>query len=294
MAKTSYVDILEGMEEVYFKTLQSSDRFVVPRVRKKIPFLSRKRKKGVTQRSLLPQIAIMWNNFSAGQKTAWGDAGAESDLNGYRLFVQDQCLRIKNDLAGPATPSLLHQSLVGVLQIDEPAEELKIIQIHPRNYWVSRKVRGTKSQYEPVVVTEDLALPLKISLNYRAELESTGPGSFAKFYALVRSSYQGINFNNYAEIDLDLITDWKNDEDTLTEIPGYVVAYNLFFHIYKMRGTLYIDNVKAEHSAQNWVRDPFCKDINQGFTRAFYQIPKHWSAITAPSGSWFESFYIDW
>ena len=294
MAKTSYVNILAGLEEAYYKNLQPGDRFVAPRIRKKIPFLSRKRKKGVTLRSLLPTIAEIWNNLSQAQRDAWSAAGAESNLNGYRLFVQDQSLRIKNDLPGTATPVLLHQSLVGVLQIDEPASELKIIQAHPRNYWVSRKVTGTKSQYRPVEITEDIALPLTISLNYRAELESVGAGSFAKFYALVRSSYQGIDVNNYAEIDLTFLTDWVNGEATLTEVPGYVIAYNLFIHLYNMRGTLYIDNVKSEHSGQNWVRDPFCKDINQGFTRAFYQIPKHWSGVIAPDGSWFESFYIDW
>ncbi len=294
MAKTSYVDILSGLEDAYWKNLQSGDRFVVPRIRKKISFLSRKRKAGLTLRSLLPTIAEIWNNLSDVVKTAWGSAGAESELNGYRLFVQDQSLRIKNDLAGSATPSLLHQSDVGVLQIDSPADELKIIQSHPRFYWVSRKVTGTDSQYEPVKITEDLALPVTISLNYRAELEEVASPSFAKMYARFWYSYQGQDLYEDLEIDLDLITDWKNAEATLTSLTSYVIGYDIYIHLSNLRGTLYFDNVKVEHSGQNWARDPFCRDINQGFTRAFYQIPKNWSAITSPDGTWFESFYIDW
>jgi hypothetical protein len=294
MSKTSYVDILPELEAAYWKNLQPGDRLVVPRVRKKIAFLSRARKKGVTIRSLLPEIAEIWNGFSELEKEAWVDAAAEMSWKGYNLFVQDQSLRIKNDYPGTATPSLLHQSYVGVLQIEEPADELKIIQIHPHFYWTSKKIKGTKNQYQPVLVTEDLALPLKISLNYRAELEAVAEEHFAKFYARVWHSFQGSDLFTDLEISFDYLTDWKSAEATLTSLAGYVVRYDLYIHLKGLQGTLYIDNVKAEHSGQNWVRDSFCRDINQGFTRAFYQIPKHWSAVTAPDGAWFESFYIDW
>ena len=294
MAKTSYVDILSGLEEAYWKNLQPGDRFTVPRIVKKVPLLSRKRKEALEVRSLLPTIAEIWNNFSGPEKEAWSAAGSEMGLNGYRLFVQDQVLRIINDLEGVATPSLLHQSEVGVLQIDEPADELKIIQSHPHFYWVSRKVEGTDSQFEPVKITEDLALPVTIGLNYRAELEAVAEEHFAKLYARFWHSYQGADLYTDLEIDLDYITDWKAAENTLTSLIGYVIGYDLYIHLKGLRGTLYIDNIRAEHSGQNWARDPFCRDINEGFTRAFYQVPKHWAAITAPDGSWFESFYIDW
>lgn len=316
MSKTTYVDILSGLEEAYYKNLQPGDRFVIPRVRKKIVFLSRSRKKGLTIRSLIPAIAEIWNNFSDAEREAWGEAGGEMGLNGYRLFVQDQSLRIKNDLSGVATPVLLHQSYVGVLQIDEPADELKITQLHPHFYWVSRKVYGSKGMYEPVKITEDLTLPVTIGLNYRAELEvvelcmaiygsseyavsefgsEDGPEEvISKFYARFWHSYQGRDIYTDLEIDLDLVTDWKSSEDTLTNLIGYVIGYNLNFHLKNLRGTLYCDNIKAEHSDQNWVRDPYCRDINQGFTRAFYQIPKHWTCVTCPDSTWFESFYIDW
>lgn len=316
MAKISYVDILPELEEPYWGSLQPGDRFIVSRVRKKITFLSALRKRGVTLRSLLPQIAELWDAFSDDEKQAWFEAGKGcpalygvavfgfslygdkvgwgANLNGWRLFVQDQSLRIKNDLPGVAIPSLFHQSSVGVLQIDPPADELKIIQVHPEFYWISKKVKGKKGMYEPVLVTEELEPSVKISLNYRAELEEVNPPSFAKFYARFWFSFQGVNLYTDLEIPLDYISDWKSVEAVLTTLTGYAVGYDLYLHLKGLTGTLYIDNIKVEHSAQNWARDPFCKDINQGFTRAFYQVPKHWTGVIVPDGSWFESFYIDW
>jgi len=293
MAKTSYIDLLPAEEILFYRNLNPQSRFIHARLAKKNLLLSRKRIAGLTQRSLLPQVAEAWGLLSGPEKLDWGNAAAGQVKNGYNLFVQDKIIRIKNEMAGNATPSLLHQSWIGALTIEAPAAEIKIIQLHPRAYWTNHAVYGKKGMYEPVEVTEDFSLPLKISLNYRAELESSGPGSFAKFYAIVWSSYQGSDIDNELKIDLDLIDDWKNAEATLTNVAGYVVGYSLFFHLYNVIGTLYIDNVKAEHSGQNWVRDTFCKDIQQGFTKAFYQIPKHWVAVTLPSGSDFESYYID-
>jgi len=293
MAKTEYVDILPSLEEAFFTGIQSSDRFVHSRLVKKIALFSRKKKAGVKVRSFLPQIAEIWAGLSSAEKTAWSNAGAEMGLNGWRLFVQDQTVRILNDMEGVATPSLLHQSWVGNLKIESPASELKIVQLHPKFYWVSKKIKGKKAMYEPVLVTEDLALPVKISLNYSSNLVETASGSFAKFYARFWHSYQGADQYTDLEIPLDLVADWKNDTAELTESLGYVIRYDLYFHLYNLTGDLYFDNVKVEHSGQNWARDPFCKDILQGFTRAFYQIPKHWAAIILPEGSIYDSVYKD-
>jgi len=291
MATTSYIDLNPEDEDLFYTALTPQDRFTFPRVTKKIQINSVKRIKGLTQRSLLPQIAELWNAFSEPEKTAWSNAGAETGLNGYRLFVQDQCIRIKNELAGVATPNLLHQSWVGYLEIQSPATELKIAQYHPRSYWVSKKVYGIKGMYIPINITEDVSLPMVLELNYKSNLTSQGAGSFAKIYAEVRSTLQGQDRNTNLEINLDLITDWKNASNSLTIIPGNYIGYTLYFHLYNMRGTIYVDNIKLTHSSQNWVRDPYCRDLNQLFTRAFYQIPKHWASVEQPEGSDYGSAY---
>lgn len=315
MAKTSYVDILPGTETQFFTGIRRDDRFVFSKLAKKLVFFSVKKKKGLTQRSMLPQVAALWAGLSDAQKLDWKAAGAECNLNGWRLFVQDTCARIVNEMPGAATPSLLHQSWVGNIHIEAPASEAKIIQIHPHFYWVSKKVTGKKGMYEPVLVTEDLALSFKISLNYSSNLAVINGSPFAKFYVRFWHSYQGADQYSDFIIPLDFDTSgeepdgWKKAEATISlfgvdnfgnimcgsesELLGYYIRYDLYLWISGLTGDLYFDNIKVEHSGQNWARDPFCKDVNQGFTRAFYQIPKHWAGVILPDGAWFESIYKD-
>jgi hypothetical protein len=293
MAKVEYVTLIPAESELYYSGLTAQDRFTFPRVTRKVALYSKKKVKGLTQKSLLPQISEIWATFTDEQKLAWSNAGAECGLNGWRLFVQDMCVRIKNEMSGSATPDLLHQSFVGNIRIDEPDSQVKIVQYHPRSYWITKKVPGKKGMYEPVLVTEDFSLPLEISLNYSSDLEAVEEGAFAKFYALVWHSYQGADLFEEVPVNLDLVSGWKTDSANLTSLIGYVVGYTLYFHLFGVRGNLYFDNVKAEHSGQNWVRDTFCKDINQQFTKAFYQIPKHWGPIVLPSNSWYDSMYKD-
>ena len=175
--------------------------------------------------------------------------------------------------------------------IEEPAEEIKLIQAHPSSYWLYQKVEGSQSMYEPVQVTEDFALPLKLTISYKSDLVSTGEGSFARFYASIRHLYQGQNLNHNEIIEIPLSAVWGKQETTISFLTGQAISYNLYIHLYKVRGILLFDNVKAEHSGSNWVRDTLCKKIEQDFTRQWYQIPKHWGVITMPEGAGYQSIY---
>jgi len=291
MSKTGYIDLDSAQEAAYYGVLTPGDRFIAPRVRRRVDLMSARRKKGVSQRSLLPVCSENWALMTQEQKNAWNAAGAYCNLTGWKTYVRDKCYRVVNDIAGDATPDNYHQGLVGQLTIEAPADELQIFQPHPFAYYVSRKVAGKKSMYTPTLVTERLVLPLQIGLSYKSDLVQTEPDGYAKFYAIVRRLYQGNNIDTVLEIDLDLSTNWKTDTATLSSILGQYTSYALYFHLYHVRGTLLVDNIKAVHSAQNWVRDPSCQDIHQDFTRAFYQVPKHWSALIIPDGSFFESVY---
>lgn len=313
MATTRFITISGVPAERYWKELQTGDAFVWNTIRRKVGFMSRKSRVGLTQRSLLPTISGMWAILTDSKKLEWKAAGALCGLTGWRLYVQDTCARIINEIAGVIEPSLFHQSWVGQLHIGTPATELKIIQLHPRSYWVAQKIVGKKSMYEPVVVPEDFALPFTISLNYRAEMLPQDVAPKAQFRAEVWSSYQGQDIINELIVEIAFFSDcelgvaslgvsefgvdFDNDDGwlyagaTLSSVLGYVVGYDLYFDFVDLQGNLYVDNIKAEHSGQNWVRDTYCKDINQGFTRAFYQVPKHWVAVVAPVGTFFESIY---
>lgn len=291
MAKTGYLGISPELEEKYFSDLQSSDRFILPRIKVKTALLSRKKKATLEAKSYLEQIATLWNNFTDEQRTAWKNIDTYPNSNGWRAFVADQSKRMNLGIGGVATPNQYHQDMVGELLIEAPAEEIKLIQAHPSSYFIYQKVEGKKSMYEPVEVEEDFALPLKLTIAYESDLISTGAGSFARFYASIRHLYQGQNLNHNEIIEIPLSSAWDSQNVTISSLIGQAVSYNLYIHLYKVTGTLLIDNVKTEHSGSNWVRDTYCKKIEQSFNRQWYQIPKHWGVITMPIGAGYKSIY---
>jgi hypothetical protein len=291
MAKTSYISVPAGIEQLYYTGLKSGDRFILPRIHPNTILLSQKKIANLTARSYLLQVKTAWDALSTAEKAAWKSADQHAQKHGYRTFLADKCKRIKFGYAGNATPDILHNDIVGLLQIDSPAEEIKLIQPHPQSYWVSRRVVGKKNMYEPSLVTEKFYLPLTLSINYKANLTSTGSGSFARLYATIRHLYQGQNLDYNLIVEASLSHDWETLTASISNILGQAISYNLYFHLYKVRGTFLFDNLKATHSGSNWARDPYCKDIDKSFTKAFYQIPAHWAAVTVPDGAGFESIY---
>ena len=139
MAKTSYQLIPSELDIFYKKTLQSGDRFTFPRVVVKRLFYSRSRLKGLTEKSLLPSLSIAWNNLTTDEQNAWTSAGVEMNLKGFKMFIKDTALRLKNGLSGYSIPSILHQGKFGRLHIESPASNLIITQLHPLDYWISKK-----------------------------------------------------------------------------------------------------------------------------------------------------------
>ena len=308
MAKTSYIQIAPELEDKFYKNVQTMDRFIIPRIKPKNALLSRKRKQAIEDRTYLKTCSQLWNALTPSEQQDWKDVDPYPNPNGYRAFVADQSIRIKSELAGTTAPNQYHQDMVGKIEIESPAEETELIQQHPSSYYVYQKVAGKKEMYEPVEVEESFALPLEIGISYKSDLTSTGDGSFARFYAKVRHLYQGQNLDYDLIIDIPLISNWNRQTLILyqphyyglrgygrinygQEFLGEAISYNLYIHLYKIRGTLLIDNVKAEHSGSNWARDSFCKEIDRTFSRQFSQILDHWEALTLPAGANFSSIY---
>ena len=146
MAKTTYIDISPESEELYYKGLQSGDRFTHARVIRKNLLLSKTTKIKLAGRSLFSIIADVWRTFTDEQKDNWSDAGDVINRTGWQLFIQDYAARLANNISGVATPSLLHQSWVGQIHIASPANEAKIVQLHPRNYYVKEKVSVVREE----------------------------------------------------------------------------------------------------------------------------------------------------
>jgi len=291
MAKVKFIDIPAGLEFFFDKALQAGDRFVYSTVRMTNPFISRKKKKALTQKSQLPLCSEIWKNFTQLTRDAWIECGLETGLTGFRFFVQDKVLRLKNFLEGESTPSLLYQGNVGRLTVEAPATGLLITQLHPLNYFVLRKKTGKETMYISVPVVEDFALPLNLYINYKSNLTAIEGGYSARFSAIIYSSYQGRTIETPADIDFDLVTDWKTASFGIGEVIGLVRGYALFLELDGVRGDVWFDNVRAEHSGQNWVRDTHCNNIKMAFTKKFYQVPAHWVAIELPEGSYYNSEY---
>jgi hypothetical protein len=291
MTLISYQEIPPELDTLYKKALQSGDRFTFSRIRVKKLFSSRAKKKGLTEKSLIVLLAPVWATFDSATKLAWNNAGLVIGLTGFKLFIKDTGLRMKNEMAGYSMPSLLHQARFGRLHIEAPATNIKITQLHPLNYWVQKKVRGTRDQFEPVKITESFDLPLDIKISYKANLTASGALPSATFYCEVYSNYQGETIITPCTIYLVFSTDWREATASISSVVGVVRGYSAFIKINDARGDLYIDNVEINHSGLNWARDPACNEIDQSFTKAFFQIPKHWEAISVPSGAQFDSFF---
>ncbi len=291
MAKISVLNIDPENEALYWAALKPQDRFAFSRVTMKQTLLSRKRIKGLTQRSLLPTIALMWNELTLNQQAAWSSAAAYSNTKGYLLFIQDCSYRITHAIGNASTPSDHHQVKVGEIVIAAPASAIELIQLHPQYYYKLHKVAGTKNQYEPIKVEEIFTLPISLTCSYKSNLEVVGDNPFAQIYAKVVSSYQGIDRENFCVIDFDLVADWNTVSASLTELLGHYIRYDLYIKLQDVRGTLLFDNVLAEHGAVNWARDPHCNSIKTTFTKAFYQIPKNWAPLVLNDGAEYNSIY---
>lgn len=293
MAKTGYVSIPAGMESDYSSALQSGDRFNIPNVKVKRLFTSRRNKKGLTQKSLMISLASTWAGFSDAVKNSWNSAGLQCGMTGWRLFIQDTSHRISNGISGFATPSDLHQSLCGEIKIISPAVGLKIYQEHPQSYYVYKKVVGTRSQYEPKLITEDITLPIDITISYKSDLLSAGASPRARFFIIVYSNYQGLTKENVCEINFSLSHDWEKLTASISGVIGQFRGYTAFIEVYNCTGILLFDNVEIVHGGLNWARDPFCNNISQEFTKAFQQIPAHWTPETISDGAFYHSNYPD-
>ncbi len=291
MAKVKFVDIPAGLETYFGKAIQPSDRFLYSTIRVKNPFTSRKQKKGLTQKSMLPLCSEIWATFDKSTQDLWKACGLLTGLSAFKFFVQDKVLRLKNSLIGESTPSLLYQSMVGRLHAEAPASRLLITQIHPQDYFILRKKTGKATMYEAVRIIEDFALPLTLNINYKSNLTAVTGGYSARFYAIVYSLYQGQTFENICEIEFDLIADWKSATVTISKGLGQIRGYALFMEFDGVRGDVWFDNVQAVHSGQNWCRDSHCNNIKQAFTKQFFQVPAHWVAIDLPDGSYYNSEY---
>lgn len=291
MAKVAYVnpepDIKDRFTKQFtpvYKTKYSSLRF-------NGGLISPRKKKTISTRSLLPQIRDIWNNMDNLEQYAWQQAGLQAGYNGWNCFVQDMAYRLKNDIPGVATPSIYHTYKVGRIEMNSPADFFRLEQLHPVEYYQMKKVRGTKSQREPVAIVEQLTLPLEVGCSFRSSLTATGPNPYAKFYADVVHSYQAQDLHTRVGFDIPLSSSWDRQIETLSSVAGKARWYSLYFELSDVSGFMEFDLVRAFHTGTNFARDFRCTNISAGFSNFNYQLPPSWAADAPEEGVIFGSVY---
>ena len=292
MTKVGYQTIPPEYQNLIKQSLVVGDKFIIPHVKLKRFISKRKLKKTMTQKTLLPDIAPLWNALTVGQKQAWTSSGIQSGLTGYKHFIKEYILRAKYSLPLNLEPSYYHQGKVGKITILESSKGIIIQQDHPITYWIKSKVKNTKSQYEPVLITEFVTFPFEFWISYASNLTAKSSDYIARAGILYMSNYQGRDIEKIEYINFDLKSDWQIANLNVTEIFGKFRYYKIFIELKNVYGTFVFDNVKLLHSGKNWARDSKCEDIHQDFTRQFYQVSKHWIASYISEGAVFESDYV--
>lgn len=291
MAQVGALEIPPELLEAFRKLLSSTSNRTSGAIRKHGYIPSREQIVKLTTRSLLPQITTIWKGMSPTEQAAWKAAAAVTGMNGWNLFVQDTAYRIKYGLAGVAVPSLIHQYLVGRIEIAAPAQRVLLAQYHPNKYYVSKKMRGDTSQREDVAINEFFQLPLEIGCSFRSNLTAVTGTPKARFYAIVYSSYQGRTIESQVGFDIPLESSWQSQTSIISSVIGVGRYYNLWIELDGVRGSFEWDNVISRHTGTNWARDKRCLDVNNELTRVNYQIEKSWEEQFLPNGATFGSVY---
>lgn len=315
MAKISYRENANELENLYRKNISPSDRFVFSAVRVKKIIYTKKKIKGLTQKSLLPEISQKWNLLSQSEKTKWLTYYSSFFKNGYSAYVKAFYQKRVYGLAGEPSPNVFYLGKVGNCKIEAPANRLHIKQDHPNYYYVMRKVPKTKSQFSPIKVSEFATFPLYFELSFCTDLISLSSNYHARVYIKVHTNYQGRDLEKDFVINLPLktLSDSKyglakyglskygsSSVESFSKISlniskplGSFKGYEFHIDLYDVRGDLFLDNLILKHDGTNWARDPHFDNMKTTFTRKYYQIASHYDIIDLPNGSSFNSIYFE-
>lgn len=291
MALTGSLDVPQELRDLWAQLFRPVEKRRYSAVAAKGHLMTPQKKRNVSSRSLLPEIAALWQNLTPTQQAAWKQAGAQQGYNAWNTFVQDTSYRLKYGLPGVAIPSYYHQYKVGKIEIGGTAKRVVIMQFHPTTYYKMKKIRGTKSQYEPIKITEQLVLPLEIGISYKSELSSYGGTGSAKFYAEVTSHYQGRNIKTNIGFEMGLSSGWTRQTALASQVLGVARSYSLAIELDNVQGAFYFDNILARHTGANFARDFRCNDVNNSLTTVNYMIESSWEEQFLPSGAAYDSVY---
>ena len=291
MAKVETIDTPDELKNLQRNALEQSDRFEysVMQAHKSLP--SDARKKVLKEMSLFGFLATYWRQLTTAQKDVWREASVFSGITNWQLFISDNAARLRNDLILDIPPSDLWQVRAGQILIEAPATGIILKQVHPQDYFVSRKIVGAPWKSEVVTLVEVFGFPLELELRYKSDLVPVGPTQSARYYASVWSSHQGVDIYTPCEVTITPSSDWTLGTADISNVIGHVIGYTLYIEIIGYTGQLLFDNIRALHSGTNWALDPRCDAIDKTFSKGFASVPPFWVPVSLETGATFSSQY---
>lgn len=220
---------------------------------------SRADKQALADNSYIGLISEAWNALTDGERADWKTAGLVCGLDGYNLFTQDKAYRIKNSIAGNATPSIYHQYLVGHLHIDEGAGDCHFKQAN----------------------TNIFTFPATLYIRFKtALLADPANGEFIK----VRFKYEydegGGPTWQTDELSLSLSQSWNNQSLAITEHTGLTGEWSFEIETHAVKGDFYFDDFFVETASGIITRDDNCE-----------QVEKRWQLVKYPAGATIATLY---
>jgi hypothetical protein len=300
MARVQSVDFPDELRDLYNKTYEKRDRFILGVVQSHKHLLSR------TQKNLLRRTAIVnspqqgrgslfkylspfWRSLTNEAKNNWRERAVFSHWTNWQLFISDSAARIRNDISFPVLPKEETQVHAGIISISPPDSKVIIEQEHPQDYYISSRIRGGKGKREVVHVRETFSLPLSFTISYSSDLSAVGSFQEFRIFARIWHSYQGEDLYTDLDLQVSSSSDWVRVSSSISKIKGILISYSLIIHIEGYTGEVFFDNIKIVHSGTNWARDKICKEINKNFIKGFAVVLPNWRAAAIGEHSVFFS-----
>lgn len=256
--------------------------------------VSRRVKNRLRQQSPFKLASLMWRELDQSQRDDWSAVATGYGLNGWQLFLQRSEEQQKNgpvELGGYSyalayygfgsaeennNPDHIALYTAGRLDIVAPGTGAIISQNHPDLYKLRRIIPQSKRVFETVEIEEVLNLPLEIATSWKTDLTAAGPLPTAEFYVKIEYDNGGITDYYQKGFHLGLQDEWQRDTLTIAPTLGTIYGYSLSFALTDCVGSLWFDNVRAEHTGTNWAIDPFCYDVNQKLVQQWGDINRPW------------------
>jgi hypothetical protein len=284
MALIDGFSIAPENEELFFKAIRWGNRFVNTRLISKERPLSREAKNDVINTSVLPQVSEIWNGLTEEEKTLWVNAAYWAGQTGYNLFVQDTSYRINNGIAGIAVPNEYHQYKVVRVDITQGNKSYTVSQVHNKQYYKLTKVTGTQNQYKPVLITENVTMPMYFRFNLKSNL--TKAATVSAFEARVEIDFigpDGYDQTAYT-FNVPINTAWDYFEIPVEGFEYEVLTYAIIFRVQGYTGVFEYDGIEIEHSSQNWAFDSNCDTVGYKQKNYGVYIPLAWYEVNFYKG----------